>query len=196
MANFCQRNHQVLTRRFVLYFYVFQTLIRLSYVTAKIHYRVVPQMSFLLLSSFCIISVFCPVMYGHHCGSIQLICRATLRKVKKMVKNARQVSVSRPIFGGAYVRREICVSKSIGLACSGKEIYHFCFVLLFIRGQIPSSSPPKGLYSEGQFNRGFFALRFWGAYIWRGLYMDRLIFGIIRIAGPFSAMAAIEFKHP
>ena len=29
------------------------------------------------------------------------------------------------IFGGAYVRREICVSKSIGLVCSGKEIYHF-----------------------------------------------------------------------
>ena len=36
------------------------------------------------------------------------------------------------IFGGVYVRREICVSKSIGLACSGKEIYHFCFVLLCI----------------------------------------------------------------
>ena len=32
------------------------------------------------------------------------------------------------IFGGAYIRREICVSKSIGVACSGKEIYHFCFV--------------------------------------------------------------------
>ena len=32
------------------------------------------------------------------------------------------------IFGGAYVRREICVSKSIGLACNGKEIYHFSFV--------------------------------------------------------------------
>ena len=30
-----------------------------------------------------------------------------------------------PIFGGAYVRREICVIKSVGLACSGKEIYHF-----------------------------------------------------------------------
>ena len=36
------------------------------------------------------------------------------------------------ILGGAYVRREICVSKSIGLACSGKEICHFCFVLLCI----------------------------------------------------------------
>ena len=34
------------------------------------------------------------------------------------------------IFGGAYVWREICISKLIRLACSGKEIYHFCFVLL------------------------------------------------------------------
>ena len=54
-----------------------------------------------------------------------------------------------PIFGGAYVRREICVIKSVGLACSGKEIYHFCFVLLCIRGQIPSTSPPGGLIFEG-----------------------------------------------
>ena len=43
-----------------------------------------------------------------------------------------------PIFGGAYVRREICVSKLIGLACSGKEMYHF----------FPSTSPP-GLISGG-----------------------------------------------
>ena len=42
-----------------------------------------------------------------------------------------------PIFGGAYARREICVIKSVGLYCSGEEIYHFCFVLLCIRGQIP-----------------------------------------------------------
>ena len=79
-----------------------------------------------------------------------------------------------PVFGGAYVRWEICVSKSIGLACSGKEIYHSCFVLLCIRGQIPSTSPPGGLYPEGRFNGGLFALRFCGAYIWRGLYMEGL----------------------
>ena len=65
------------------------------------------------------------------------------------------------IFGGAYVRRKICVSKSIGLTWSGKEIYHFRFVLLCIRGQIPST---RGIYSEGWFNGGFFALPFWGAY--------------------------------
>ena len=79
------------------------------------------------------------------------------------------------IFGGAYVWREICVSKSIGLACSGKEIYHFCFVLLCIRGQIPSTSPPGGLYSEGRFNGGFFELRFWLRFFC--LYLEGLIHG-------------------
>ena len=60
-------------------------------------------------------------------------------------------------------------------------IFDFCFLLLCIRGQIPSTSPPGGLYSEGRFNGGFFALRFWGGlYYWRGLYMEELIFGIYR----------------
>ena len=29
-----------------------------------------------------------------------------------------------------------------------------------------------GLYTEGRFNGGFFALRFWGAYIWRALFSE------------------------
>ena len=37
-----------------------------------------------------------------------------------------------------------------------------------------------GLYLEGRFNGGFFALPVLGAYIWRGLYMEGLIFGILR----------------
>ena len=81
------------------------------------------------------------------------------------------------MFRGAYVWREISISKSIGLACSGKEIYHFCFVLLCIP---KANSEYKPLYSEGQFNGGFFALPFWGAYISRGLYMEELIFGILQ----------------
>ena len=80
-----------------------------------------------------------------------------------------------PIFGGPYVRREICVSKSIELACSGKEIYHFCFVLLCIRGQILSKSTPGGLYSERRLlTEGFLPLDF------GGLYLEGLIFGILR----------------
>ena len=77
-----------------------------------------------------------------------------------------------PIFGGAYVRREICVSNSIGLACSGKEIGHFCFALLCILGQIPSTSSPGGLYSQRRFNGGFFCVTILGAYIWRGLFSE------------------------
>ena len=81
------------------------------------------------------------------------------------------------IFGGAYVRREICVSKSIGLACSGKEIYHFCFVLLCIRGQIPSTSPRGAYIRRGDLTEGFLCydfggLIFGGAYTWRGLFSE------------------------
>ena len=67
---------------------------------------------------------------------------------------------------------KFCVSKSIGLACSGKEIYHFCFVLLCIRGQIPNTRPPGSLNSEGRFNEGFFCVTIPG-----GLYSEGLIHG-------------------
>ena len=119
---------------------------------------------------------------------VQILASTPYRKIPKISPGAyisqrpflRGLFLEGLTFGGAYLRREICVSKSIGLACSGKEIYHFCFVLLCIRGQIPSTSPPGGFYSEGRFNGGCFALRFWGAYIWRGLYIEGLIFGILR----------------
>ena len=66
------------------------------------------------------------------------------------------------IFGGAYVRREICVSKSIGLACCGKEIYHFCFVLLCSWGQIPCTSPPGAYIRRGDLTEGFLRYNFEG----------------------------------
>ena len=50
---------------------------------------------------------------------------------------------------------------------------------LYLRA-ISKYKPPGGLYFEGRFNGGFFALRAWGAYIWGGLYMEGLIFGILR----------------
>jgi len=59
-------------------------------------------------------------------------------------------------------------------------MYRFCFVLLCISGQFFKYKPPRGLYLEGRFNGGFFVLPVWGAYILRGLYMEGLIFGILR----------------
>ena len=56
---------------------------------------------------------------------------------------------------------------------------HFCFALISIWGQFSKCKPPGGLYMEGRFNGGFFALPVWGAYIWKGLYMEGLIFRIL-----------------
>ena len=82
-----------------------------------------------------------------------------------------------PIFGGAYVRREICVQKSIGLALFlvGNLPFLLCFTL-YLRA-ISKYKPPGGLYLEERFNGGFFALRVWGlifggAYAWRGLFSE------------------------
>ena len=84
----------------------------------------------------------------------RLICYSTYRKIPKISPGAyifhkaflRGLFLEGLTFGGAYVRREICISKSIGLACSGEDIYHFCSVFLCILRQIPSTSPPGGLY--------------------------------------------------
>ena len=50
---------------------------------------------------------------------------------------------------------------------------------LYLRG-IFQLQALGSLYLEGRFYGGFFALPVWGAYIWRGLYMEGLIFGILR----------------
>ena len=76
------------------------------------------------------------------------------------------------MFGGSYLWREICVSKSIGLVLKleGNLPFLLCFTL-YLRA-ISKYKPPGGLYLEGRFNGGFFALRVWGAYTWRGLFSE------------------------
>ena len=51
-------------------------------------------------------------------------------------------------------------------------------VLLCIWGQFSMYKPLGGLYLEGRFNRGFFALLVWGAYIWRGVHVFSDFYGI------------------
>ena len=83
------------------------------------------------------------------------------------------------IFGGAYLWREICISKSIGLALQLEGNLPFLFFFTLYLRAISKYKPPGGLYLEGRFKGGFFALQVWGAYIWRGLYTEGLIFGIL-----------------
>ena len=114
---------------------------------------------------------------------------ALYRKIRK--KKPRGLYFSKAIFerliiGGAYARREICVWKSIGLAFFLEGNLPFFFVLLYIWRKFLSTSTPDSLYLDGRFNGGFFALRVWGAYIWRGLYMEGLIFGILRYLSSYT----------
>ena len=57
------------------------------------------------------------------------------------------------IFGGAYMWREICVSKSIELALFLEGNLPFFFVLLCIWGQFPSTRSRGGFYLEERFNQ-------------------------------------------
>ena len=86
------------------------------------------------------------------------------------------------IFGGAYLRREICVSKSIGLACSGKEIYHFALFYFVFEGkfQVQASRGWGGAYiRRGGLTEGFLSYDFGGLIFCRGLYLEGLIFAIL-----------------
>ena len=51
----------------------------------------------------------------------------------------------------------------------GSEFTVFALFYFVFEGNFPSTSPRGGLYLDGLFNVGFFALPVWGACIWRGL---------------------------
>ena len=80
------------------------------------------------------------------------------------------------IFGGAYLWREICVSKSIGLALQLEVNLPFllCFSL-YLRA-ISNYDPPGAYIWRGDITEGFFRYEFRGP----GFYLESLIFGILR----------------
>ena len=81
------------------------------------------------------------------------------------------------IFGGAYVRREIWVSKVIGQAYSWKEILPFLFCFVLYLGAISKCKPPAVIFG-GAIKRRVFCvtslggLIFGRAYTWRGLFSE------------------------
>ena len=65
------------------------------------------------------------------------------------------------IFGGAYLRREICFT-------------------LYLRAIFQVQAPGGAYIWRSDLTEGFLNYRIGEAYIWRGLYMEGLIFGILR----------------
>ena len=71
---------------------------------------------------------------------------------------------------GAYIRRGLPTEGNLrlkidwaSLIVGGKFTVFALFYFVF-EGNFPSTSPRGGLYLEGRFNGGFFALPVWGAY--------------------------------
>ena len=54
----------------------------------------------------------------------------------------------------------------------------FALFYFVFEGNFPSTSSREACIWRGDLTEGFFALPAWGAYIWMGLYMERLIFRI------------------
>ena len=66
-----------------------------------------------------------------------------------------------------------------------------CFSLFYFvsEGNFFKYKPPGGLHLEGRFNGGFFTLRFWGTYVWRGLFSE--FYGMCQICDRFM----FAFSH-
>ena len=58
----------------------------------------------------------------------------------------------------------------------GRKFTIFALLYFVFEGnfqvQAPGGGGGGGFYLEGRFSRGFFALRVWGAYTWRGLFSE------------------------
>ena len=61
---------------------------------------------------------------------------------------------------------------------AGSKFTIFALSYFVFESNFPSTSP-LGLIFGGRFNGRFFALQVWGAYMWRGLYIEGLFFGIL-----------------
>ena len=99
----------------------------------------------------------------------------TYRKIPKI--SPRAYIFQRLIFGGAYFWRGLCTEGNLRFIIDWASLYwegNLPFLLRFTLYSRANSmyKPPRVLYSEGRFNGGFFALRFWGAYVWRGLFSE------------------------
>ena len=60
------------------------------------------------------------------------------------------------------------------LACSGKEIYHFCFLYFVFEGKFQVQDPRGAYIWRGDLTEGFCVTTL------GGLYMEGLIFAILR----------------
>ena len=109
---------------------------------------------------------------------MQVLFLYRLRKSKPRLKSElRKQQHNVTLFACNHFAHVIVIWQMQKLLC-----YCTDFALFYFEwGQFPSTNPLGLLFGEAILFRGFFALRVWGTYIWRGSYIEGLIiFGILR----------------
>ena len=74
----------------------------------------------------------------------------------------RALYFSKALFEGFIFGGKFAFQNRLGWPYRWKEIYRFCFILLFHCGQFPSTSPLGGLYLGGNLTEGFLRHEFEG----------------------------------
>ena len=113
-----------------------------------------------------------------HCAFPHPSPQKSLHRYRNISKISPEAYIfQRPFLRGLWAEGNLRF-KLFGLAYSWKEIYRFCFVLVCISGQFPSTSPPppRGLIFGGRCNGGFLALRVCGAYTRRAYFRNFTVF--------------------
>ena len=97
----------------------------------------------------------------------------------------RELFLEGLMFGGAYLRNEICVSKiDWASLIVGRKFTVFALFYFVFEGNFPSTSPRGAYIWRGDLTEGFLryefgGLIFGGAYKWRGLFSE--FYGIASI---------------
>ena len=124
---------------------------------------------------------------------------------RKIEKISPESYIFQRLFWGAYFwtglyseglmyGEKFAFQNRLGLAYSWKEIDRFCFVLLCIWEQFPSTSPRGAYFRRGDFTEGFLCYEFGGgAYTWRGLFSE--IYGSFSMGFKYGRIPAVSKAH-
>ena len=84
-----------------------------------------------------------------------------------------------PIFKGLMYRGKFAFQNRLGWLVVGRKFTVFALFYFVFEGNFQVQAPQWAYIQRSDVTAGFLRYdRVWGAYIWRGLYKEGLIFGI------------------
>ena len=108
-------------------------------------------------------------------GTVIVVVFVEYRKILKISPGAyifRSLFLRGLYSEGLFPEGNLCFKIDWASLIVGSKFTVFALFYFVFEGNFPSTSSQGGLYLEGRFNGGFFALPVWGACTWRGLFSE------------------------